>query len=56
MKSRTVQDLLTERRAAIAELRTERDKTARHLLQFAIDQIDRELHARQWRPADEVQP
>lgn len=50
------QSLLAERRACIAELRGERDKTARQMLQFRIDEIDRELHAdgeRAWRPSDQ---
>lgn len=39
-------DLLRERRATVEELRHETDVVARELLQFAIDQIDRELHER----------
>lgn len=41
---RTAQDLLAERRANVQEQRRETDKTARAMLQFRIDQIDRELH------------
>lgn len=51
---RTTQSLLTERRAAIRELSRETDKTAREMLQFRVDQIDRELHERSWRTGDEV--
>lgn len=43
---RTLQDLLAERRALVDELRRESDKTARAMLQFAIDQIDRERNER----------
>ena len=51
-----LQSLLAERRATVLEQARETNKTARALLQFRIDQIDRELHERQtaWRPADEV--
>jgi hypothetical protein len=40
---RTIQDLLAERRANVQEMRHERDKTARQLLQFHIDCIDRQI-------------
>lgn len=43
---RTTQDLLAERRSLVQEQRFERDEIARELLQFSIDQIDRELHER----------
>ncbi len=44
--TRTAQDLLAERRATVNELRREKDPTARAMLQFAIDDIDRQLHQR----------
>lgn len=43
---RTAQDLLAERRTTVLELARERDSIARQMLQFSIDQIDRELHER----------
>lgn len=49
---RTAQDLLAERRANVLEQSREKDPTARAMLQFHIDQIDRELHAR--READPI--
>jgi hypothetical protein len=46
MKTRSLQDLLAERRANVQEMRRETDKTARAMLQFHIDQIDREIYSR----------
>jgi hypothetical protein len=44
--TRTAQDILAERRATVFELARETDPTARAMLQFAIDQLDRELAER----------
>jgi hypothetical protein len=52
---RTEQDLLAERRALVNEQRFERDQCARAMLQFRLDQIDRELHERNWRPSDQFE-
>lgn len=41
---RTAQNVLAERRATVDELRSEKDATARAMLQFSIDQLDHELH------------
>jgi len=43
--ARTAQDVLAERRSVVQEQRRERDKTARDVLQFQIDELDRELAA-----------
>lgn len=41
--TRTPSDILAERRTVVQEQRRERDKTARAILQYQIDEIDREL-------------
>ncbi len=41
--TRTAQDILAERRSVVQEQRRETDKTARAILQFQIDELDREL-------------
>lgn len=46
MNVRSLQDLLAERRLLVQEQRYERDRCARGVLQFQIDQIDRELAER----------
>jgi hypothetical protein len=43
---RTLQDLLAERRATIAEQSRERDPAVKALCQYTINEIDREVHAR----------
>lgn len=51
----TAQALLSERRMCVLEQSRETDKIVRQMLQFRIDEIDRELHERserQWRPSD----
>lgn len=40
---RTAQDILAERRSVVQEQRRERDKTAIAILQFQVDELDREL-------------
>ena len=40
---RTAQDILAERRSVIREQMRERDATARAILQYQIDTLDREL-------------
>lgn len=40
---RTAQDILAERRSVVQEQRRETDRTARAILQFQIDELDREL-------------
>lgn len=42
---RTAQDILAERRSVVLEQMRERDETARAILQYQIDQLDRELAA-----------
>ena len=54
MRERTDQDLLAERLSTLREMTGERDKTARAMLQFAIDEIDIELRRR--RPQMTVAP
>lgn len=49
MSERTAQDLLAERRANVQELRHERDAIAKQLLEYHIDEIDRELARRRAR-------
>lgn len=60
----TITSLIEERRCCVNEQRFERDPIARQLLQFRIDEIDRELHKLQtptapvatdkaWRPGDQ---
>lgn len=44
--SRSLRSLLDERRANVLELRGEKDKTARKMLEAHIDGIDREIAAR----------
>ena len=41
--TRTVQNILAERRSVALEQMHERDATARAVLQFQIDELDREL-------------
>lgn len=41
--TRSAQDILAERRSVIREQRRETDKTAIAILQFQIDELDREL-------------
>lgn len=43
---RTTHDLISERGALVHEQRFERDATARAVLQFQIDEIDREVASR----------
>ncbi len=45
-QSRTVQDLLAERRANVQEMRREACPIARAMLQYHVDEIDRELARR----------
>ena len=49
MTTRTTQSLLAERRANVLERLRETDPTARALLAYHIDTIDRELFARRIR-------
>lgn len=44
--TRTAQEILAERRSFVQEQRRETDKTARAVLQYQIDELDRELNAR----------
>lgn len=46
---RSLQDLLAERRANVLEQSREADATARAMLQFHIDEIDREIAQRKER-------
>lgn len=46
MENRTAQDLLMERRANVLEMMRETDEIAKEMLQFHIDEIDRELKRR----------
>ncbi len=39
MQTRTIQNLLAERRALLSELRRENDETARHLLRYSINAL-----------------
>ena len=55
MTNRTTQGLLAERRAAVTEMRRA-DTTSRAMMQFAIDQIDRELAERKVIAAGVLQP
>lgn len=41
--NRTAQDILAERRSVVQEQRRETDVTARAILQYQIDSLDREL-------------
>lgn len=54
MTDRTEQDLLAERRSAIREQLRERDKIAIAVLQFQIDEIDREIASRRTSARSEV--
>jgi hypothetical protein len=49
VNTRSDQDLLAERRENVQEQRREIDPTARALLQYHIDEIDRALDARRRR-------
>ena len=55
MTNRSTQDLLAERRNSLHEMRRA-DPTTRALIQFGIDQIDRELAKRQTVAAGVIQP
>ncbi len=39
MQTRTIDNLLAERRALLSELRRENDETARHLLRYSINAL-----------------
>jgi hypothetical protein len=41
--ARTAEDVLAERRSVVQEQRRERDPIARDVLQYQIDDLDREL-------------
>lgn len=43
--ARTAQDILAERRSVVQEQRRESDRIARAILQYQLDQLDRELAA-----------
>lgn len=43
---RSLQDLLSARRALVDEQRSERDPDARLILEFSIQEIDREVQRR----------
>jgi hypothetical protein len=53
--NRSAQEILAERRSVIQEQRRERDQMARAMLQFQIDELDRELATQEQQPAP-VQP
>lgn len=46
LKERTTQDILAERRFNVQEMRRERDRMAKAMLQAHIDMLDAELQRR----------